>query len=57
MRGRKEHSGGSVGTTDQTPPDLYGNAALLQFALLNAGKDQKSLSGGPGGEAPWDFHT
>jgi hypothetical protein len=52
MQGRGEHSGGAVGLTDHTSPDLYGTAALLQLALVNAGLDQKILSGGREAKPP-----
>jgi hypothetical protein len=55
MQGHGEHSGGSVGLTDHTPPDLNGTVTLPQLALFDAGKDEKSLSGGAGGKAPCGF--
>lgn len=55
MWGHREHSGGSVGLTDHATSDLNGTVTPLQFAVLDAGKDEKSLSGGAGGEAPCGF--
>lgn len=51
VQGHGERSGGTVGLTDHTPPDLNGTVTLLQLALQIAGKDKKSLSG-VWGEAP-----
>jgi hypothetical protein len=52
MQGHGEHSGGSVGLTDHTPPDLDGTVTLLPLALQTAGKDKKGLSGGLGAKPP-----
>jgi hypothetical protein len=36
---------GTDGLTDQSPRDLYGTVAPLQYAFEDVGKDQESLSG------------
>jgi hypothetical protein len=55
MRGHGNDSGGTAGPTDHATSDLNGAVAPLQFVVLYAGKDEKSLSGGAGGKAPCGF--
>jgi hypothetical protein len=55
MRGHGNHGGGAAGLTDHATPDLYGTVTPLQTIVVDAGKEKKSLSGGPGGKAPCGF--
>jgi hypothetical protein len=49
MRGHGLAEWAPKGLTDHSTHDLHGTVAPLQIAVEDAGKDEKSLSGGWGG--------